>query len=82
MLIYGVLNDIYCLNFYSSIYSSNILFINFAMLLEFCNKIEKDLQLCGYNLLITSEIKANDEEVYNVYHNLWRIVETFRILKR
>ena len=45
------------------------------------DKIEKDLQLCGYNLLITSEIEANDEEVYNAYHNLWRIEETFRILK-
>lgn len=43
--------------------------------------IEKDLMLAGYNLLITSEIQMKDEDIYNTYHNLWRIEESFRIMK-
>lgn len=44
-------------------------------------KIEKDKALCGYNLLVTSEIHLSPEEIYSVYHNLWRIEESFRIMK-
>ena len=44
-------------------------------------KIEKDLALCGYNLIISSELTMNPLDIYNVYHRLWRIEETFRILK-
>lgn len=44
-------------------------------------KLEKDKQMCGYNLLVTSEIKASHKEIYRVYHNLWRIEESFRIMK-
>ena len=44
-------------------------------------KIEEDMKLCGYNLLITSEIKTDKREIYDVYHNLWRIEESFRIMK-
>lgn len=44
-------------------------------------KIEKDKALCGYNLLVTSEIHLSQEEIYSVYHNLWRIEESFRIMK-
>lgn len=44
-------------------------------------KINKDLALCGYNLIISSEIKMNPLDIYYVYHRLWRIEETFRILK-
>lgn len=44
-------------------------------------KIEKDLKYCGYNMLITSEISTSSKEVYDVYHRLWRIEESFRILK-
>lgn len=43
--------------------------------------IEKDRLLAGYNLLVTSEIKMNDQEIYDAYHNLWRIEESFRIMK-
>ena len=43
--------------------------------------IEKDLELAGYNLLVTSETKMKDEDIYAVYHNLWRIEESFRIMK-
>lgn len=44
-------------------------------------KFEKDYSLAGYNLLVTSELKMKCEEIYNVYHNLWRIEESFRIMK-
>jgi len=43
--------------------------------------IEKDLKLAGYNLIVTSEICMKDEDIYNTYHNLWRIEESFRIMK-
>ena len=43
--------------------------------------IEKDLQLAGYNLLVTSETKMADADIYAAYHNLWRIEESFRIMK-
>lgn len=43
--------------------------------------IQKDLDLAGYNLLVTSEIKMSDSEIYSAYHNLWRIEESFRIMK-
>ena len=44
-------------------------------------KVDEDLRLAGYNLLITSETKMKAEEIYKVYHRLWRIEETFRTLK-
>lgn len=44
-------------------------------------KLEEDKKLCGYNLLVTSEIEADKNEIYHVYHNLWRIEESFRIMK-
>lgn len=43
--------------------------------------IDKDLKLAGYNLLVTSEIRMNDHDIYTTYHNLWRIEESFRIMK-
>ena len=43
--------------------------------------IQKDIELAGYNLLVTSEIKMNSKEIYQTYHNLWRIEESFRIMK-
>ena len=43
--------------------------------------IKKSLELAGYNMLITSEISMSDKDVYDAYHNLWRIEESFRIMK-
>ncbi len=43
--------------------------------------IDKDLQFAGYNLLVTSETKMADQEIYDTYHNLWRIEESFRVMK-
>lgn len=38
-------------------------------------------KLAGYNLLVTSELKMSATEIYTAYHNLWRIEESFRIMK-
>jgi transposase len=43
--------------------------------------IDKDLLLAGYNLIVTSETRMKDEDIYSTYHNLWRIEESFRIMK-
>ena len=32
-------------------------------------------------MIVTSEINANPEDIYKTYHNLWRIEESFRLLK-
>ena len=44
-------------------------------------KIDEDLSLAGYNLLVTSEVNKSAQEIYNAYHGLWRIEESFRIMK-
>lgn len=43
--------------------------------------IKKSLELAGFNLLVTSELSLSDKEIYQAYHNLWRIEESFRIMK-
>lgn len=45
------------------------------------DKIDEDLNLAGYNLLVTSEINMPAQEVYKVYHGLWKIEESFKIMK-
>ena len=43
--------------------------------------IDKDLMFAGYNLLVTSETEMLDQDIYTTYHNLWRIEESFKIMK-
>ncbi len=43
--------------------------------------IENAKKLAGYNMIVTSELKMSAQEIYNAYHNLWRIEESFRIMK-
>lgn len=43
--------------------------------------IKKSMELAGYNMLVTSETTMTDKEVYEAYHNLWRIEESFRVMK-
>lgn len=43
--------------------------------------IENAKKLAGYNLIVTSEIYMSASEIYGAYHNLWRIEESFRIMK-
>lgn len=44
-------------------------------------KIDKDLKYAGYNLIVSSEINISKHEIYRVYHQLWKIENTFRIMK-
>ena len=44
-------------------------------------KIDEDLAFAGYNLLVTSETGAPAAEIYKAYHNLWRIEQSFRVMK-
>ena len=44
-------------------------------------KIDLDESLDGYYLIVTSELKAKDEEIINAYKTLWQIEESFRIIK-
>ena len=43
--------------------------------------IQKDKRLAGYNMLVTSEYTMEDTHIYEAYHNLWRIEESFRVMK-
>ena len=45
------------------------------------DKVDSDKELAGYNMLVTSELKMPEEQIYDTYHNLWRIEESFRIMK-
>lgn len=44
-------------------------------------KIDEEKKYAGYNLLVTSEIKNDCIEIYNAYHELWKIEQSFRIMK-
>ena len=44
-------------------------------------KIDEDLKYAGYNLIVTSELDMDPLQIYNTYHNLWKIEESFRITK-
>lgn len=43
--------------------------------------IENAKKLAGYNMMVTSETHMSATEVYAAYHNLWRIEESFRMMK-
>lgn len=43
--------------------------------------IENARELAGYNMMVTSEVKMSASKIYAAYHNLWRIEESFRIMK-
>ena len=45
------------------------------------NAIENAKKLTGYNMIVTSEIRMSASAIYAAYHNLWRIEESFRIMK-
>ena len=44
-------------------------------------KIDEDLAFAGYNLLVTSETHLDAKKIYEIYHGLWRIEESFKIMK-
>lgn len=43
--------------------------------------IDKAKSVAGYNMLVTSEKHMSDEDIYSTYHNLWRIEESFKVMK-
>ena len=43
--------------------------------------LDEDLKYAGYNLMVTSELDMEPLQVYQTYHNLWKIEESFRITK-
>lgn len=43
--------------------------------------IEKAKKMAGYNMMVTSETRMSASEIHAAYHNLWRIEESFRIMK-
>ncbi|MDO4557153.1 MAG: IS1634 family transposase [Lachnospiraceae bacterium] len=43
--------------------------------------IEKDFALAGYNLIVTSEVEMSPRLIHETYHNLWRIEESFKVMK-
>ena len=44
-------------------------------------KIEKELELMGYYMIITSEINMSDNEIIDTYHKLSKIEDQFRVMK-
>ena len=44
-------------------------------------KIDEDMNFAGYNLLVSSEINKSALDIYNTYHGLRRIEESFRVMK-
>jgi transposase len=43
--------------------------------------ILQDIELAGFNLIVTSEIDMTPLDIYDAYHNLWRIEESFKVMK-
>lgn len=43
--------------------------------------LDEDLKYAGYNLMVTSELDMEPLQVYQTYHNLWKIEESFRSTK-
>lgn len=43
--------------------------------------IENDLKLAGFNMIVTSETNMKAQDIYDAYHNLWRIEESFKLMK-
>ncbi len=44
-------------------------------------RIDEDLKYAGYNLIVTSELGMTPLQVYQTYHSLWKIEESFRLTK-
>lgn len=45
------------------------------------DKVAEDKKLAGYNMIVTSETKMSSADIYAAYHNLWRIEESFKVMK-
>ena len=64
------------------VYGDSVRYVNFEGTISMnLNKIKEDIDLAGYNLIVTSELDKTPQEIYDIYHGLWRIEESFRITK-
>ena len=45
------------------------------------DKVRKEEELDGYYMIVTSEMEESDDWVIDTYRGLWRIEESFRIIK-
>ena len=43
--------------------------------------IRKARALAGYNMIVTSKTRMDPRAIYSTYHRLWRIEESFRVMK-
>ncbi len=43
--------------------------------------IRRAKSVAGYNMIVTSEVGMSAREVYDAYHQLWRIEESFKVMK-
>ena len=43
--------------------------------------IRKAKGVAGYNMIVTSETGMSAREIYDTYHQLWRIEESFKVMK-
>ena len=43
--------------------------------------IRRAKSVAGYNMIVTSEVGMSAREIYGTYHQLWRIEESFRVMK-
>ena len=43
--------------------------------------VRRAKQAAGYNMIVTSETGMGPQEIYAAYHRLWRIEESFRVMK-
>ena len=43
--------------------------------------IRKARSVAGYNMIVTSETGMSAREIYDTYHRLWRIEESFKVMK-
>lgn len=63
-------------------YGDAVKYVNFDGICSInLEKIKEDMELAGYNMIVTSEIDKSAKEIYDIYHGLWRIEESFRITK-
>ena len=44
-------------------------------------KINQEMKMLGYYSIVTSETQMTDEEIIDIYHNLVRIEDEFRVMK-
>lgn len=45
------------------------------------DKTDEDMAFAGYNMIVTSAIEMEPEDIYHTYHGHWEIEESFRITK-